>query len=382
MRTSKAYRLLNIYISLFLAAMLIISSTLIYGGWDTFAAEDKKAEQTSENNKSGEGDKTAEPTKEEEKYAGWVQFDGLWYYYNDEGTYLKSCYIDGYWLDADGALRYPYRAYWQGGAGNWWYGDDSGWYAYDCWLNIDEKWYYFDSMGYMCYNCFIGGCYVDDNGAYRDTENTRWAYNLSSSELAGYFGNTVVVGDSICDGFRMYCSGSGDPVAQQFTFMTNTSFGINNALVVSSTTPVYQGVRRPIWESIYQSGASHVIISMGMNDIASDIFDTQYESLINRIKQYSPGIKVTICSVTGVKTSGQRGYFTNSYVNWQNKRIRSMCARNGYGFIDLNSWTTDGYGLYSGYCSDGFVHQNSASYSRWLEAFKSYGRAELVKRYE
>ena len=62
MRTSKAYRLLNRYISIFLTAMLIISSTLISGGRGTFAAEDKKAEQASENNKSGEGERKKKST--------------------------------------------------------------------------------------------------------------------------------------------------------------------------------------------------------------------------------------------------------------------------------------------------------------------------------
>ena len=171
MRTSKAYRLLNRYISLFLTAMLIISSTLIYGGRGTFAAEDKKAEQTSENNKAGEENKAAEPTKEEEKYTGWVQFDGLWYYYNDEGTYLKSCYIDGYWLDADGALRYPYQAYWQGGDGNWWYGDDSGWYAKDGYCYIDNKSYEFDSSGYL----IEYGWKKDDKGWYYQFDEETYA---------------------------------------------------------------------------------------------------------------------------------------------------------------------------------------------------------------
>ena len=322
-------------------------------------------------------------TKQEpEILTGWNEFNGLWYYYNEEGIYQTSCYIDGYWLDEDGAWRYPNQAYWQGGTGNWWYGDDSGWYANNCWLKIDGDWYYFDAFGYMCFNCYIGSYYLNDDGVYTDTENSRWAANISDSKLAEYFSNSVVIGDSICSGFATYCSGSSDPVAGKFTFMTNTSFGIHNALTASSTTPTYMGARRPIWESVAYSGADHVYISMGINDIGSEILDTQYENLINKIIQYSPGIKVTVCSVTGVRNGAERWVFTNSNVNYWNSRIRSMCARNGYGFIDLNSWVTDGYGLYAGYCSDGFVHQNSAAYSRWLEAFKSYGRAELVKYYD
>ena len=357
--------------------LVIFLSAGLYFNTDAYAEE--KSGQNSQNKQ--EMQETPEP-QEPEILTGWNQFDGLWYFYDDEGVYQTSCYVEGYWLDEDGAWRYPYQAYWHGGPGNWWYGDDSGWYAYNCWLKIDGDWYYFDAFGYMCYNCYIGACYLNDNGVYTDTENSRWAANISDSELAGYFSNSVVVGDSICSGFSMYCSGSGDPVANQFTFMASTSFGINNALTFHSTTPTYMGVKRPIWESIARSGASHVYISMGINDIGSDIFASQYESLISKIVQYSPGIEVTVCGVTGIRSGRERWVFTNANVNYWNAQLRAMCIRNGYGFIDLNSWVTDGYGLYAGYCSDGFVHQNSAAYSRWLEAFKSYGRAELVKYYD
>ena len=325
---------------------------------------------------------TLENQDEETKLkTGWYDYDGVWYYYNEDGELEKDCYVDGYWLDSEGAATYPYVAGWRGDAGNWWYGDETGWYACDGWYRIDCEWYYFDIMGLMCYNCYVGGCYLDDDGIYQDNEISRWAADISDSELAGYFRNSVIVGDSICAGFSMYCSSSGDPVANQFTFMASGSFGVHNALSLSNTTPYYCGVQRPIWESVAYSGTDHVYISMGMNDTYDSNLPEKYESLIGWIKQYSPGIQVTVCSITGVLPGHERGSINNANINWLNNRIRAMCARNGYGFIDLNSWTTDGWGLYSGYCSDGFVHQTFDSYARWLQAFKSYGRAELVKKY-
>ena len=312
---------------------------------------------------------------------GWYEYDGYWYYYNDDGELQKDCFVEGYWLDSDGACRTTSVACWKGDEGNWWYGDNTGWYAYDSWYKIDGNWYYFDLLGNMCYNCYVGGCYLDDDGIYHDNETTKWAADISDNELAGYFSNAVIVGDSICSGFSMYCSSSSDPVARQFTFMASGSFGVHNALSLSDTTPYYWGAQRPIWESIAYSGTDHVYISMGINDTYDSDLASKYESLIGWIKQYSPGIKITICSITGVQWGHERGGINNANINWLNNRIRAMCARNGYGFIDLNSWTTDGWGLYAGYCSDGFVHQTFSAYDRWLQAFKSYGRAELVKKY-
>ena len=312
---------------------------------------------------------------------GWEQYEGYWYYYYD-GELQKECFWDGYWLDSDGACTSPYKAGWNGGAGNWWYGDDSGWYAKSCWLKIDGEYYYFDAKGMMCFNTYIGSCYLNDDGVYKDTENSRWAAGISAGELANYFRGAVIVGDSVCVGFEMYCSSSGDPVAQQFTFMANGSFGVNNALSFNNTTPTYMGEKRPIWDSIALSGTNHVYISMGVNDVGYSEMDVTYETLVDRIHQYVPNAEITICSITGVMVGGEKGHVSNAYVDWYNKKLRAMCARKGLGFIDLNSWVTDGTGLYSGYCSDGYVHQNPSAYARWLEAFKCYGRAELVKRYE
>ncbi|MCR5213363.1 MAG: hypothetical protein K6E10_03035, partial [Eubacterium sp.] len=265
--------------------------------------------------------------------------------------------------------------------GKWWYGDDTGWYAKNAWYKIDGKFYHFDSSGYLETNKFIDGYYVNSDGEWDpDYMSKAGSGKSNATSIEEYFNNSVVVGDSICSGFATYCSNSSDPVASELTVIAGVSFGIHNALMIggNGTNPVYQGAKRQIWDSVYLSGADHVYFSMGMNDVGyTDTID-KYEELIDKVISYCPGIQVTVCSITGVKTSGERDCFTNAKVNELNSQISSMCARRGFGYLDINSAVSDGRGLAAKYCSDGFVHQNSDAYAQWLEAFKTYGRQHLA----
>ena len=311
----------------------------------------------------------------------WAEIEGKWYFFYDDSTMASHCYIGGYWMDDDGSWSYPYIASWREDAWGWWYGDDNGWYAYDQWLQIDGDYYHFDSYGYVETNKYIGSSFVNSEGKWVESPSVSDIWNMSDYDLSSYFDNTVVVGDSVCEGFEIYCNSSSDPVAQKFTFMANVSFGIHNALMIggNGTNPMYQGSRSQIWDSLYQSGASQVIISMGINDVGYDDTAAKYEELTDRIVQYCPGIKIVLCSITGVKQGAERTYFTNAQVNSHNAGIKALCERKGYGYIDLNTAVSDGYGLKAEYCSDGFVHQNSSAYAQWLEAFKNYARTELAK---
>ena len=57
-------------------------------------------------------------------------------------------YVQGYWLNANGAWTYQYIASWKHDSKGWWYGDASGWYAKNGSFTIDGKLYDFDASGY------------------------------------------------------------------------------------------------------------------------------------------------------------------------------------------------------------------------------------------
>ena len=79
---------------------------------------------------------------------GWRESGGGWWYEFSDGSYAKSEYINGYWLDSAGWYDSAWDAAWFKDSNGWWYQSGS-WYPVDEWVKIDKKWYYFNSSGYM-----------------------------------------------------------------------------------------------------------------------------------------------------------------------------------------------------------------------------------------
>ena len=98
----------------------------------------------------------------------WQKIDGLWYYFGVSGYMAAGEWIDGWWCDADGACRYEYQASWKQDSTGWWYGDPSGWYAQGSWQKIDHIWYYFGADGYMVTSQYVDGYWVNADGAWAE----------------------------------------------------------------------------------------------------------------------------------------------------------------------------------------------------------------------
>ena len=95
---------------------------------------------------------------------GWQKSGDKWFYFGEKPENFgmhKSCWVDDYWIDADGTQTYPHKGAWGSDSWGWWYGDATGWYPVNQWLQIDSKWYYFDEWGYMVRAAWrnIGGVY-------------------------------------------------------------------------------------------------------------------------------------------------------------------------------------------------------------------------------
>jgi len=97
---------------------------------------------------------------------GWVKSsNGGWWYQYADGTYARSEYIDGYWLDASGWYTSGWYGKWKSNSTGWWF-EDGKWYPTNQWLKIDKKWYHFSSSGYMDTKKWIGSYYVGEDGAW------------------------------------------------------------------------------------------------------------------------------------------------------------------------------------------------------------------------
>ena len=95
---------------------------------------------------------------------GWVEIDGSWYYFDQNGLMARNEYRDGYWLGTDGKMIPSYSGKWKGNSSGWWFEDESGWYPVSQWLKINGNWYYFGSDGYMVSGEYREGCWIDNDG--------------------------------------------------------------------------------------------------------------------------------------------------------------------------------------------------------------------------
>lgn len=96
----------------------------------------------------------------------WQKIDGSWYYFDKQGYMAADEFIKGDYVNKNGAWDgSSKKARWQKDSKGWWYGY-KGWYAKSRWWKIDGTWYYFDSEGYMAADEFVGGYYLNKNGAY------------------------------------------------------------------------------------------------------------------------------------------------------------------------------------------------------------------------
>ena len=121
----------------------------------------------------------------------WAKIGGYWYYFTASGYMDYSEYRDGYWLGSDGAWNEAYYGgHWESNAVGWWYEDRSGWYPVSMWLWVDGSCYYFKSNGYMASNEWIDGCYVDNNGAWIPNYNGNPDPNNPNGDYK--YGNKVV----------------------------------------------------------------------------------------------------------------------------------------------------------------------------------------------
>lgn len=158
---------------------------------------------------------------------GWRESGGGWWYEFSDGSYAKSEYINGYWLDSAGWYDSAWDAAWFKDSNGWWYQSGS-WYPVDEWVKIEKKWYHFNNSGYM-----------EDDNKEKEEENKEmvmkidgtkvdvtWEENASVEELEelaasglsismsmyGGFEQVGSIGKSITQNDKQMTTGAGDIV--------------------------------------------------------------------------------------------------------------------------------------------------------------------------
>ena len=204
---------------------------------------------------------------------------------------------------------------------------------------------------------------------------------LHALQIGEYFKDSVLVGDSVAEGFSLYAMrNAAFPIFQNLKFLTKVSYSVHNAFMSKSYNPRYQGGQMYAWEAMKLMGAKHVYTFFGLNDLGSGVDNTvaQYLKYISRVQQEIPDIKITIVSTTPMYKGSEKKALNNASIRALNAKMAELADENGWGYIDVASRLCDSDGcLAKQYSSDKYVHQTNSAYVIWQAAFEEYAEAHL-----
>lgn len=230
---------------------------------------------------------------------------------------------------------------------------------------------------------------VDDPAQVEMTTIGTESSDVTEKMIDDFYANSVFIGDSVMLGFRNYAMKNMETYLGKIQFLASGSFSVNNALQPPSSTsthPIYDGKQRYIEESIALMQVDRVFLFFGINDVAlaelPDVCD-KYTELIGRIQEQSPDVEIYIISAT-YTLAGQGGRkLNNENLSALNTLMQERASENGWGYVDIMSALDDGNGnLAEEYCSDGYLHQNTAAYDVWSEVLREYAKTQLENTLE
>ncbi|WP_173249661.1 PspC-related protein choline-binding protein 1 [Streptococcus sp. 1032] len=108
---------------------------------------------------------TVEPAKPVAPTTGWKQENGMWYFYNTDGSMATGwVQVNGSWyyLNDNGSMETG----WLQNNGSWYYLNSNGSMKANQWFQVGSKWYYVNASGELAVNTSIDGYRVNDNGEW------------------------------------------------------------------------------------------------------------------------------------------------------------------------------------------------------------------------
>ena len=202
---------------------------------------------------------------------------------------------------------------------------------------------------------------LDLAGKIEGDDTTTVATMVPEDEWA-WFDDAVFVGDSVSlklTGYATKMRQSDPDYLGRAQFLTAGSLGSGNALwEVSdeSVHPLYQGTKMRLEDSVHACGAKKLYILLGMNDVGMYGVDgsaANMETLLKLIKEKTPDLEIFVQSATPIHKGNEKKVLNNANLRLYNEKLKEMCDRNGYYYVDIASVLTDAEGyLPDSYCSD------------------------------
>lgn len=205
---------------------------------------------------------------------------------------------------------------------------------------------------------------------------------------ADFFKDAVFIGDSVLSHFYLTV-----PIQDKETFggsknLTVVSYSVREALKEESDIhPMYQGERKPVWETLKSMEAKRVLLFFGLNDIGisgTEGFAENYKALIAKIKEAVPAAKLYIISITPMRADKEGTRLNNAKITEANGLIKEYAQEEGIGYIDVATMLLDQNGAMDTQYSDGEtnVHLNKKAYLMWKDVLAEYAKEELLAEYE
>ncbi|SNL43316.1 choline-binding surface protein A [Streptococcus pneumoniae] len=96
---------------------------------------------------------------------GWLEYNGSWYYLNTNGA-METGWLEyngsWYYLNANGSMATG----WLKDGDTWYYLEASGAIKASQWFKVSDKWYYVNGSGALAVNTTVGGYRVNANGKW------------------------------------------------------------------------------------------------------------------------------------------------------------------------------------------------------------------------
>lgn len=187
----------------------------------------------------------------------------------------------------------------------------------------------------------------------------------TAAEIDDDFSDAVFIGNSLTVGLSMNC---GKPLA---TFYAST--GLNVQTVWNSETiKLDNGEMGTAFDALQQQQFSRVFVMFGINEVGWpywDAFRTQYEDVINKIRQLQPNAQIYIESVLPVSSLAvnTNEVFTNTKIDALNEVIKEAAQNTGVIYLDINSQLKDSSGSLPPEASTDGIHLMKDYCMIWLK---------------
>ncbi|MEG2233248.1 MAG: GDSL-type esterase/lipase family protein [Oscillospiraceae bacterium] len=187
-----------------------------------------------------------------------------------------------------------------------------------------------------------------------------------------YFANALFVGDSLCDGIRVYAD-----IFPGYRTVTAIGLGIE-ATLYQEIPNVIDGQKLSAIGHIEFIKPQIVYIMIGTNDMVWNSPETMlvsYEKLVNEIMTRLPSCKIVVESITPttLETATKRTGFSQDRIKTFNDGLKALAMKKGVYFLDVHAAIVgpDGYMPQEIAQPDG-IHMKPEGYALWRDYLRTH----------